>query len=433
MSITQLNKRYRKLIVGLDKEIPVRGDMRVRYINFDNAATTPPFVSVLNSISNFCPWYSSIHRGMGYKSQISSKVYEEARSKILKFVGAEERNNTVIFVKNATEGLNKLSYRLIQEKSWVVLSTWMEHHSNDLPWRDKCVVDYIDIDEEGRLSLEDMETKLKKYEGRVKLVTVTGASNVTGYVNDIHKIARLAHMYGAKVIVDGAQLVPHSAIDMKANDSEEHIDYLVFSAHKMYAPFGIGAIIAPKESFDYGAPEYKGGGTVHVVTRDSIDWDDPPYKEEAGSPNIIGVVALVSAIEELTKIGMEEIKKNEKLLLGYAIDKLKQLPFLKLYGCDDGCVERVGIIPIVVHGIPHIEIARILSEDSGIGVRNGCFCAQPYVQRLLRLSQDEINYYKYLPDNEKPGMIRVSFGLYNTTQEVDRLVSEFKRLIKSSR
>jgi selenocysteine lyase/cysteine desulfurase len=432
MSTAQLNKQYRKLIVGLDKEIPIRGDMFVKYINFDNAATTPPFISALNSIIHFCPWYSSIHRGMGYKSMISSRVYEEARAKILKFVGAEEKGNTVIFVKNATEGLNKLSYRLIQDRNWVVLSTWMEHHSNDLPWRDKCKVDYVEIDDEGRLSLEDLEQKLRRYKGRVKLVTVTGASNVTGYVNDIHKIARLAHMYGAEIIVDGAQLVPHVAINMKPNNSEEHIDYLVFSAHKMYAPFGIGAIVAPKKSFEHGAPEYKGGGTVHVVTRDSIYWDDPPAKEEAGSPNIIGVVALIAAVEELNKIGLDKIKKNEKLLMDYAIKRLKELPFLKLYGCDDACVERVGIIPFTVKGIPHIEIAKTLSEVSGIGVRNGCFCSQPYVQRLLKLSDEEIDYYRYLPDDKKPGMVRVSFGLYNTQREVDRLVSELRRLIKNN-
>ncbi|MDP4090308.1 MAG: aminotransferase class V-fold PLP-dependent enzyme [Bacillota bacterium] len=431
MSTTQVNQAFRKLIVGVDKRIPVNGTRYVRYINFDNAATTPPFKSVLDGVINFCPWYSSIHRGMGYKSKVSSRLYEEARSEILRFVGADEEKNTVIFVKNATEGLNKLSYRIVEDKEWVVLSTWMEHHSNDLPWRDKCRVDYVEIDEKGRLSMDDMEQKLKKYNGKVRLVTVTAASNVTGYVNDIHKIARLAHQYGARIIVDGAQLVPHFAVNMCTNESDEHIDYLVFSAHKMYAPFGIGVIIAPKESFRKGAPEYKGGGTVHVVTRESIDWDEPPYKEEAGSPNIIGVVALVAALKELGKIGMEHIHKNEKLLMNYAIEKLNELSFLKLYGCDDGCVERVGIIPFTVSGIPHAEIAKALSEDSGIGVRNGCFCAQPYVQRLLKLTPEEISYYRYLPDDKKPGMVRVSFGLYNTIEEVDTLVRELKRIIKS--
>lgn len=432
MKTAEVNKTFRKLIVGVNKEIPISGARHTKYINFDNAATTPPFISVLDSVINFCPWYSSIHRGMGYKSKVSSRVYEEARNEILKFVGADETVNTVIFVKNATEGLNKLSYRIIEDKECVVLSTWMEHHSNDLPWRDKCKVDYVEIDEQGRLSMDDLEEKLRKYKGKVKIVTVTGASNVTGYVNDIYKIARLAHEHGAKIIVDGAQLVPHVKINVRSNNSCEHIDYLVFSAHKMYAPFGTGVIIAPKDSFKSGSPEYKGGGTVNVVTRESIDWDEPPYKEEAGSPNIIGVVALVAAIKELNKIGMDRVQKNEKQLMNYALQRLKQLSFLKLYGCDDGCVERVGIIPFVANGIPHAEIAKALSEDSGIGVRNGCFCAQPYVQRLLKLTPDEIKYYRYLPDHKKPGMVRVSFGIYNTADEVDILVRELKKIIKSN-
>ena len=429
MSTAQLNQKYRKLIMGLNKEVPVRRG-KLKYVNFDNAATTPPFVSVIDSIVKFSPWYSSIHRGTGYKSKVSSKVYEEARHKILKFLGADEKTNTVIFVKNATEGLNKLSYRLIHDSSWVVLSTWMEHHSNDLPWRDKCRVDYVEIDDKGRLCLWDLEQKLRRYGGRVKYVTVTGASNVTGYVNDIHKIAFLAHMYGAKIIVDAAQLSPHGPINMKPDHCVEHIDFVVFSAHKMYAPFGVGAIVGPKKSFIKGSPEYKGGGTVQVVTRYSIVWDDPPFKEEAGSPNIIGVVALVAAIEELSKIGMKKIYKNEKELMNYAVSKLKKIPFIQLYGCYDGCVERVGIITFIVKGIPHGEIAKILSEESAIAVRSGCFCAQPYVQRLLKLSSKEIEFYKYLPDHKKPGMVRVSFGLYNTKKEVDRLVSELKRLIK---
>jgi len=429
MSATQLNKKYRKLIVGLNKEVPVRKG-KLRYINFDNAATTPPFVSVIDSIVKFSPWYSSIHRGTGYKSKVSSKIYEEARHKVLRFLGAEEKSNTVIFVKNTTEGLNKLSYRLIENKEWVVLSTWMEHHSNDLPWRDKCKVDYVEIDEQGRLCLWDLEQKLRRYRGRVKFVTVTGASNVTGYVNDIHKIAYLAHMYGAKIIVDAAQLIPHAPINMKPDHCAEHIDFVVFSAHKMYAPFGIGAIVGPKKSFERGAPEYKGGGTVQVVTRYSVDWDDPPFKEEAGSPNIIGVVALVAAIEELTKIGMDTIRDNEKELMNYAVNRLKSLPFIHLYGCHHKCTERVGIIPFIVHGIPHSEIAKVLSEESAIGVRNGCFCAQPYVQRLLKLTPKEIEHYRYLTEHKKPGMVRVSFGLYNTKSEVDRLVSELKRLIR---
>jgi cysteine desulfurase / selenocysteine lyase len=420
---------YRKLIVGLDKEVPLSSGKKVVGINFDNAATTPPFVSVVKEVVKFSPWYSSVHRGTGYKSKISSQIYDDARRLVLDFVNADPEKYTVIFVKNTTEGINKLSYRLIGSPDCIVLSTCMEHHSNDLPWRDKCTVRYVEVDDKGRLSMEDLEDKLRKYRGSVKLVTVTGASNVTGYINDIHKIAALAHEYGAKILVDGAQLVPHAEIDMKQPDEEDHIDYLVFSAHKMYAPFGIGVIVAPKECFRYGVPEYKGGGTVQLVTREYVDWDEPPGKEEAGSPNILGVVALIAAIEELRKLGMKNLERQEEVLTDYALMRMKKIPFIQLYGEVDDKVKRVGIIPFNIVGIPHQEIAKILSEDAGIAVRSGCFCAQPYVQRLLNIPGGEIEMYRTHPALNKPGLVRISFGLYNTFNEVDGFISKINRIV----
>jgi cysteine desulfurase / selenocysteine lyase len=424
-------RNYRKLLVGLDKLIPIADGRSVKGINFDNAATTPPFISVLKDIIKYSPWYSSVHRGDGYKSQLCSSIYEEARKLVLDFVNADPRTNTVIFVKNATEGINKLSYRLIRDKSAIVLSTVMEHHSNDLPWRDKCRVEYIEIDSSGRLILEDVESKLAKHNGKVKLVTVTGASNVTGYLNDVHTIAALAHKYNAKILVDGAQLVPHKAIDMKCDSSEEHIDYLVFSAHKMYAPFGIGVILAPKDCFLTGEPEYKGGGTVHAVSHEFIDWEQPPLKEEAGSPNILGVIALVAAIKELQRIGLENVEVQERLLTEYALQKLMKLPYITLYGCNCSCSDKLGIIPFSVMGIPHTEISKTLAEDAGISVRGGCFCAQPYVQRLLNLSKNEIELYRNCPENQKPGLVRISFGLYNTYNEIDELINAIKKIVRN--
>jgi selenocysteine lyase/cysteine desulfurase len=235
--------------VGLDTPVPIAQGGSTIGINFDNAATTPPFLSVMEEIGRFAPQYSSIHRGAGYKSVFSSQVYEEARKEVMKFVGGDPRTDVVIFLKNTTEGINKLSYRLWDKnKNGIVLTTWMEHHSNLLPWRDKYSVDYIDIDEQGRLRLGDLQAKLERYQGAVKLVTVTGASNVTGHRNPIYKIAELAHRYGAKICVDGAQLVPHAAVDMRPSHSPEHIDFLAFSAHKMYAPFGTGVLIGPWKS-----------------------------------------------------------------------------------------------------------------------------------------------------------------------------------------
>lgn len=422
LEVVMYTDAYRNLILGLDTLIPTLHGTYVKPINFDNAATTPPLKQVMNDINAFCPWYSSIHRGTGYKSVYSSKRYEQARQEIASFVGADADLDTLIFVKNTTEALNKLAYRTITKtKDAVVLTTLMEHHSNDLPWRESYKVDYIDIDECGRLCLKDLEQKLINYDGRVKLVTVTGASNVTGHVNPIHAIAKLAHQYGAQILVDGAQLVPHRRVDMKAHSHLEHIDFIVFSAHKMYAPFGIGVLIGPKTFFHSGSPDIKGGGTVKIVTKDVILWDDPPYKEEAGSPNIIGALALESAVKVLKYIGMDRLEHMEYELTKYAMNKLKDMPEIELYGDCYGLENRVGIITFNIQGLHHEVVATALSSESGIAVRNGCFCAQPYVQKLLNISPADMKTHVQDLHTPHPGMVRISFGLYNTFEEVDDL------------
>ncbi|MFZ5944934.1 MAG: aminotransferase class V-fold PLP-dependent enzyme [Bacillota bacterium] len=422
MNLTVFRPNYRSLVVGADTKIPIQGGKEVKAINFDNAASTPPFRSVLNAVVNYAPWYSSIHRGKGYKSHLSSDFYDHSREIVAEFVGASLDEKSVIYVKNTTEAINKLSYRLFDDmKNAVVLSTVMEHHSNDLPWRNKYKLDYIDIDSAGRLSLDDLEYKLKKYKGKVKLVAVTGASNVTGYINDIYTIAVLAHQYGAKILVDGAQLVPHSLLKVGTADSLEHIDYLTFSAHKMYAPFGIGVLIGPKETFSKGEPEYMGGGTIKMVTHDYISWADAPERDEAGTPNVLGVAALVEGINVLKKIGMENIERYERSLSEYALRKLKKIKDLHIYGSTVNCKDRVSLLTFNIKDLEHALVAEILSQQAGIAVRNGCFCANPYVQRLLEVSQEDIAKYMQNPSLPHPGMVRISFGLYNTYDEIDKL------------
>lgn len=432
MNYEMYESPYRDLVLGIDTEVPLSNGRYTSYVNFDNAATTPPFVSVLKEINNFAPWYSSINRGEGYKSQISSKLYENSRQVVLDFVHADSNHDTVIYVKNTTEGINKLSFRLCnEEKQCTVLSTNMEHHSNDLPWRDKYNIDYIELDDYGRLSLEDLEKKLIRYKGCVKLVTVSGASNVTGYINPVYEVAKLAHKYKAKILVDGAQLVPHVPVDMKPVNSPEHIDFLVFSGHKMYAPFGVGVLIGPKNTFMYGAPDYKGGGTVKVVTHEFISWNDPPGKEEAGTPNVMGVIALVSAIKTLNSIGMKKIDNYEKDLTRYALSKLKTIKDIEIYTNSDDINERVGIIPFNINDIHHTIVAQILSHEAGIAVRTGCFCAQPYVQSLLNISKEEVANYIRSPKDDRPGMVRISFGLYNNFSEVDYLIRALRYIVNN--
>ena len=273
----QIYSDFRDLVVGVNTKVPLINGQCVTGINFDNGATTPPLYSVMEEIKNFTPWYSSIHRGAGYKSLLSSDVYEKGRETIKAFVNADKTRDIIIYTKNTTEAINLLSYTIAQHADkQIILSTDMEHLANDLPWRDKFQIDYVCIDQSGMLSINDLEMRLSNHKGTVTLVTVTGASNVTGYKNPIYKIAHLAHKHGAKILVDGAQLAPHCPIDMKPYDSPEHIDYLVFSAHKMYAPFGVGVLIGPKETFVGQEPFGKGGGAVQLVSHQFINWDIPP-------------------------------------------------------------------------------------------------------------------------------------------------------------
>ncbi|MFZ7102014.1 MAG: aminotransferase class V-fold PLP-dependent enzyme [Peptococcaceae bacterium] len=435
MNLTFFRPNFRNLVVGIDTQVPLQNGRQTTAVNFDNAASTPPFVAVLNEIIAYCPWYSSIHRGKGYKSQFSSHLYDESRRKIAEFVHADAQEKSIIFVKNTTEAINKLSYRLYEEiKDGMVLATAMEHHSNDLPWRNKCQkVVYGNVDQQGKLDLNDLEDKLKKHHGKIKLVAITGASNVTGNTNPVHLVASLAHQYGAKILVDGAQLVPHAPIDMQGRRPGEHLDYLAFSAHKMYAPFGTGVLIGPRNTFSAGAPEYRGGGTINLVTHDYIAWADPPEKEEAGTPNVIGVVALVKAIETLQKIGMANIEKYELNLTDYALRKLRRIPDLQIYGNSRNTHERVGIISFNLKELSHDLTADILSHEAGIAVRNGCFCANPYVQQLLHVPPEEMQKYIQNPGLPHPGMVRVSFGLYNTYGEIDQLADTLNLIVQNKR
>lgn len=428
MSSKDNSPSYRDLILGINKKVPLISGKNVTAINFDNAATTPPFKSVMEDIIDFVPWYSSIHRGEGYKSQLTTRLYDDSRNIVSKFVNADF-NNTVIYVKNSTEAFNKLSNLLYDPyKTNVILTTDMEHHSNDLPWRDKFIIDYISVDADGRLSLEDLESKLNKYNNHIKLVAITGASNITGYKNPIYAIAKLVHKFGSKLLVDGAQLIPHAPFIMSNKNSEYNIDFLIFSAHKMYAPFGTGVLIGPKNFLDKCEPDLVGGGTVDIVTHDFIKWDDSPQRHEAGSPNVIGSIALASAIKTLNKIGMDNVECIEKKLTAYAILKIKNIPDLKIYCDTSKGVDRVSIIPFNICGIHHALVAKILSYEWGISVRSGCFCAQPYLAKLLNISNEFALNIITNPDSQRPGMVRISFGLYNTYSEIDTLAYALNKI-----
>lgn len=417
----------RSLVVGVDTKVPIEGGF-AKAINFDNAATTPPLYSVMDAIVSFAPWCSSVHRGKGYKSVLTSELYDEAREIVKQFVKAG-KDDVVIFTKNTTESINLLAHTMAQicDKN-IVLTSDMEHLANDLPWRSRFQTEYICLDENGRLSISDAEEKLKKHTGRVALIAVAAASNVTGYVNPVHELAALAHRHGAKIFVDGAQLVPHMPFAMNTAKADQRIDFMAFSAHKMYAPFGTGILIGPGQELTRAEPLLMGGGAVDLTSQQFVEWDIPPGRFEAGTPNVMGVLALVTAIKSLSEAGLAAIHEYEHKLIRFALEGLSTIPGLAIYSTTDRNEARVSLVSFSLAGMDHGLVAQALSQEAGIAVRNGLFCAHPYVEKLLKLSDDDLDYYHTHDDVRVPGLVRISFGLYNTMEEVELFIKTLRRI-----
>ncbi len=434
-------ERWRDRIVGLDEAVPLLNGRMVPYVNLDNAASTPALREVVDAVQRLLRFYSGVHRGSGFKSRVSTSAYDEAHATMAHFVGADTSSNTAIFVRNTTEAVNKLAFRVPLKHDSVVVSTMMEHHSNDLPWRRRASVVRADVTREGRLDEDHLDRLLEEFGERIALLTVSGASNVTGFVQPIHRLARKAHAVGARIFVDAAQLAPHRRIDVKPDDDPEHLDFVALSAHKMYAPFGTGVLVGHRDVFLGGAPEHQGGGTVDIVTPTQVHWAGLPDREEAGTPNVVGAVAMAVAARALGAAEMDRIARHEAALTAHALDGLGSLPGITIYGQSHGqpdprdASDRVGVIAFNVHGVHHALVAAILGYEAGIGVRSGCFCAQPYVARLLGLTRSELHDWQreHVAANRRarPGMVRISLGAYNTMEEIDTLVEMLWRITRN--
>ena len=403
-------------IWGLDALIELDCGKLTPAINLDNAATTPPLKKAMADVDREMLLYGSVGRGKGQKSAHTTDLYMSARDAIKDFVGATDEKYTVFYATNTTDGINKLASALIRSKSDMVLTTRMEHHANDLPWRARARTVYADVDAHGRLKIDDIEGLLKKYHGLIKYVTVTAASNTTGYVNEVHHIARLAHRYGAKIIVDGAQIAAHREFNMKGCSPEEDIDFFVFSGHKMYAPYGGGAVVGLKDVLDKHIPAFYGGGMVEAVFDKRVCYVQAPDSYEAGSPNFPGIVSMVSAIRMLKSVGFDDIIQHEQHLMKRAIEGLSAIPGITLYGDNYYTDDRVGIVTFNMNGYTSEDTADYLAGKFGIAVRHGAFCSHPYVRRLTK----EAEHSGCTPPK---GMVRVSFGIYNNDADVETLIA----------
>ncbi len=429
---------FRPLFTGVTEQVPVFGGTTRPFINFDNAASTPALEAVLHAVNELSRWYSNVHRGDGYKSRLSSWAFEKARENVYRFVKATPNDCVVLFTRNTTESINHLAHRYPFKKDDVVITTVMEHHSNELPWRKVAQVVHVGVHPDGRIDDDDFRSKLRQYRGRIALVAVTAASNVTGYINPVHQYARWAHEIGAKIFVDAAQYAPHRPIDMKPTGDVEHIDYLAFSGHKMYAPFGVGVLIGERTVFEQGDPDLVGGGSVDIVTLENAYWTDLPDKEEAGTPNIVGAVALGAVIRFINETGWEAIIEHEARLTAHALERLRAIPGVTIYGDPNpaNTRNRLGVIPFNLDKVPHILLSAILSYEWGIGTRSGCFCAHPYVKSILHVNEDSaLELERQILNRDRsqiPGAVRISFGLYNTFEEIDVLCEAVSAVAQGS-
>lgn len=409
-------------LAGHDLQVPLAdGELRT-YVNLDYAASTPAMERVVDAVNEFLPWYSSVHRGAGFPSQVSTRAHEAARREIADFVGARP-SDTVVFVRNTTEALNVLATCLELAPGHVVLSTAVEHHANMLPWRRCAPLVALQPPPSPEALLEEVRAALEVRTRPVGVVSITGASNVTGEVFPIGEVARLAHEHGAMVVVDAAQLAPHRAIDMAATG----VDCIALSGHKMYAPFGAGALVAPHAALSDVEPMLAGGGAVSYVTLDDVSWAALPDRLEAGSPNVVGAVALATAATALREVGLDHVAAHERELCSHMDERLVELPHvhaLRLWDGDD--VDRLGVCTFTVDGMDHALAAAVLSAEHGIGVRHGCFCAHPYIVHLLGIDERESARVRAAlrrgEHHSIPGAVRASFGLGTTVEHIDRLV-----------
>ena len=380
-------------------------------VYFDNGATTQKPLCVLDAMrEEYLNVNANVHRGVHWMSQQATDLHEAARETVRKFINARSTTE-IVFTRGTTESLNLVASSFtegcMQTGDEVIVST-MEHHSNIVPWqlqeqRKGIVLKVIPMTDEGELQLEEYE---KLFTERTKLVSVMQVSNVLGTINPVKKMIRIAHEHGVPVMIDGAQSVPHFAVDVQDLDC----DFLAFSGHKVYGPTGVGVLYGKEEWLDKMPPYQGGGEMIEHVSFEKTTFERPPLKFEAGTPDYVATHGLAKALDYVSALGMDNIFAHEQDLTHYALQQLREIEGMHIYGHvgDSGD----AVISFNVGNIHHMDLGTLL-DQLGIAVRTGHHCAQPLMDCLGVL-----------------GTVRASFGLYNTREEVDALVSGIKRVVQ---
>ncbi|GAA1690762.1 aminotransferase class V-fold PLP-dependent enzyme [Streptomyces yatensis] len=420
-------------VLGSDVLVPLVTGGEVTYAALDYAASAPALRRVWDDIAAYAPYYGSVHRGAGYLSQLSTDLFENSRKDVAAFLGCRE-DDQVVFTRSTTDSLNLLAAVAPRGTEVFVFET--EHHASLLPWeqREDVTVRYLSAPRSPRQAVETLEKALA---GRAKgpaLVCVTGASNVTGELWPVRELAEAAHAHGARIVLDAAQLAPHHPVDI----AEADVDWVAFSGHKLYAPFGAGVLAGRADWLREARPYLAGGGASRKVTRRDdggvdVEWHTTAARHEAGSPNVIGVYAIASACKALTEAGFEGLVARERQLIERVRTGLAEVPevrVLSLFGDD---APRVGVLSFVVEGWNSSHFAAALSAEYGIGVRDGLFCAHPLVRTLLDSEPDEpgeCGAPEAAPGERSLNAIRVSFGAGTPDEHVERFVGAVKELVR---
>lgn len=386
----------------------VRNDKNLVYL--DNAATTQKPIQVINAITDFYTNHNSnIHRAVHALAEEATEAYEMTRDKIAKFLNIKDRQE-IVFVRGTTEAINLVAYawgRQTIKEGDIIVTTEYEHHSNIVPWQlltqeKKAKLEYIAINDHGELILDQLDQYLAT--GKVKLVAVSQMSNVLGTITDVAAVIAKCKKAGVRVLIDGAQSVPHMKVDLDSLGC----DFFAFSGHKMLGPTGVGVLWAKKELLEQMAPFHGGGDMIREVHKYETTWNDLPYKFEAGTPNIADVIGFAAAIDYLNNIGMDYVRAHEIEITKYALDRLSAIHGIKLYGTSD-MSKRGGVISFNFADIHPHDLATIIDED-GIAIRSGHHCAQVLMEKL-----------------DIAATSRASFYIYNTKEEVDVLINSLSR------
>ncbi|GGZ20362.1 aminotransferase [Streptomyces inusitatus] len=417
-------------VLGRDVTVPLVTGGEVTYAALDYAASAPALQRVWDDVAAYAPYYGSVHRGAGYLSQLSTDLFENSRRTVAEFLDCRE-GDQLVFTRSTTDSLNLLAAALPAGCQVFVFET--EHHASLLPWRD-AEVTYLNAPRTPAEAVTTLERALADRDPYgPALVCVTGASNVTGELWPVRELAAAAHAHGARIVLDAAQLAPHHPLSVRELD----VDWVAFSGHKLYAPFGSGVLAGRADWLQDADPYLAGGGASRKVARRAdggveVEWHSTAARHEAGSPNVIGVYAIASACKALTEAGFDELVAREQRLVGVVRAGLAEVPEVKVLSLFGDDAPRVGVISFVVEGWNSSHFAAALSAEYGIGVRDGLFCAHPLVRTLLGSDpQDpgECGAPESEPGERSLNAIRVSFGAGTPEEHVERFVRAVKELV----